>query len=118
METAPGDTVVDMSDADDKQVLSPAEVADEGLDDWRLVDGWLRTRFASGSFAAGLQLVDRIGAAAEAANHHPDIDLRYPYVDVALVSHDVDGITRRDVRLAREVSAIAAELEITAEPPS
>lgn len=100
----------------DKQVLTPAEIAQEGLDDWRLVDGWLRARFASGTFAAGLELVNRIGAHAEEANHHPDIDLRYPYVDVGLVSHDVGGITRRDVRLARATSAAAAELGIAAAP--
>lgn len=100
---------------DDKQVLTPAAIAEEGLDDWRLVDGWLRARFASGTFAAGLELVNRIGVHAELANHHPDIDLRYPYVDVALVSHDVGGLTRRDVRLARATSVVAAELGITAD---
>lgn len=102
---------------DDQQLLTPAAIAEEGLDDWRLVGGWLRTRFASGTFAAGLELVNRIAAHAEQANHHPDIDLRYPYVDVALMSHDVDGITRRDVRLARATSAVAAELGIPARPP-
>jgi 4a-hydroxytetrahydrobiopterin dehydratase len=102
---------------EDKQVLTPAALAAEGLDDWRVVEGMLRTRFASGTFATGLSLVDRIGAEAERADHHPDIDLRYPYVDVALASHDVDGITQRDVRLARAASAIAADLGVAAEPP-
>src|SRR5690606_24850368 len=56
------------------------------------------------------------GEAAEAADHHPDIDLRYGLVEVKLTSHDVAGITRRDVNLARQISALAAELAVTAMP--
>jgi 4a-hydroxytetrahydrobiopterin dehydratase len=41
-------------------------------------------------------------------NHHPDVDLRYPHVDVRLSSHDAGGITERDVRLARTITDIAA----------
>ena len=64
-----------------------------GLADWRLLVGALHARFATGDFATGLALADRIGAAAEEADHHPDLDLRYPHLDVELVSHDVGGVT-------------------------
>jgi 4a-hydroxytetrahydrobiopterin dehydratase len=63
----------------------------------------------TGDFAAGLTVVNAIGAAAEEMDHHPDVDLRYSHVDVRLSSHDVGGLTDRDVRLARRVSAIAVE---------
>jgi 4a-hydroxytetrahydrobiopterin dehydratase len=95
--------------------LTPEEVEAAGLDDWRPTEGRLRARFRTGDFATGLRLVDLVGAAAEEANHHPDVDLRYGYVDVHLHSHDVGGITARDVALARRTSEIAAALGVAAE---
>ena len=52
------------------------------------------THFRTGSFAKGLALVDAIGELAEAANHHPDIDLRYGGVTVRLKTHSEGGLTR------------------------
>ena len=95
--------------ADPKQKLTPSEVRDAGLADWRLLLSGIRARFRTGDFATGLALVDRIGAAAEEAGHHPDISLTYPEVVVTLSSHDVGGITSRDVELARQISGFAAE---------
>src|SRR4051794_33733993 len=89
--------------------LSDRDVADAGLTGWSLQPDGLRTRLVTKDFATGLRLVERIGAAAEAADHHPDLDLRYAYVDVRLISHDVGAVTDRDVRLARTISALAAD---------
>lgn len=85
------------------------------LPDWQGFDDGLRTRLKTGSFAKGLELVDAIGAAAEEANHHPDVSLTYPHVDIRLVSHDKGGVTQRDLDMARTVSALAAERGITAD---
>lgn len=101
---------------EDKTKLAPSEVFDEQLDDWRLLAGQLHARFRTRTFHAGVQLIDRIGAAADAADHHPDVDLRYSYVHVAMSSHDVQGITRRDVRLARAISEFANEAGIESDP--
>lgn len=87
-----------------------------GLDDWRVLFEALHTRFRTGSFEKGLTLVTRIAELAESANHHPDLDLRYPHVGVKLFSHDVFGVTSRDVDLARQISAVAAELGVPADP--
>lgn len=95
--------------SDPKQKLSEAEVREAGLDDWRQVFNRLKARFRTGDFATGLALVNRIGEAAEQANHHPDVTLTYPEVIVSLSSHDVGGLTSRDVDLAREISRYAAE---------
>jgi 4a-hydroxytetrahydrobiopterin dehydratase len=95
--------------SDPKQKLTEIEVREAGLDDWRQVLGTIKARFRTGDFATGLALVDRIGAAAEEANHHPDLTLTYPEVRVALSSHDVGGITSRDIDLARTISGYAAE---------
>ena len=55
-----------------------------------MYDG-IETTFRTRDFASGLEFVNRIGAAAEAADHHPDITLSYSYVHIVLTSHDVGG---------------------------
>jgi 4a-hydroxytetrahydrobiopterin dehydratase len=96
--------------------LTPDQVLDAGLDDWRKLAQALHARFRTGSFTAGLDLVMAITEAAESANHHPDVTLTYPSVDVRLMSHDVGAVTQRDVDLAREISAIARDKGIAADP--
>ena len=104
-------------DKSDKEVLTQTHVStQEGLADWRVLLGALHARFATGDFATGLRLVNRIGEAAEQADHHPDLDLRYPHLNVRLVSHDVGGLTQRDVRLARRISELAAQEGVSATP--
>ncbi|GHJ55891.1 hypothetical protein Nm8I071_51980 [Nonomuraea sp. TT08I-71] len=89
--------------------LTGQQIADAALDGWTYLLGALQTRIRTPNFAAGLALVNAIGAEAERRDHHPDLDLRYTHVDVRLWSHDARGVTDRDVRLARAVSALAAE---------
>jgi 4a-hydroxytetrahydrobiopterin dehydratase len=98
------------------QILSLRDVEAEGLSDWRLLFSALHARFRTRSFAAGLELVNRIGEEAEAMNHHPDLDLRYPHLNVRLTSHDSGGVTARDIRLARKVSEFAASANVAADP--
>jgi 4a-hydroxytetrahydrobiopterin dehydratase len=98
------------------EIISFTDVEAAGLSDWRQLFEALGTRFLTGDFATGLRLVGRIGELAEAANHHPDVDLRYPHVNVTLFSHDVFGVTSRDLELARGISAAAAELGVKADP--
>lgn len=82
----------------------------EGVTGWTAEGERARAVFRTGSFAAGIALVNRIGVLADAANHHPDVDLRYPSVTVELTTHDAGGLTGKDLALAREISAAAAEL--------
>ncbi|QYJ04468.1 4a-hydroxytetrahydrobiopterin dehydratase [Nocardioides panacisoli] len=100
----------------DTTLLTPDQVRAEELGDWCLMLRSLRARFRTGSFSTGAELAGRVAEAADAMNHHPDLDLRFPHVDVALTSHDVDGVTARDVRLARRISEIAAELGASPAP--
>ncbi len=88
----------------------------EGIEDWRVLYGRAFAHYRTGSFAAGVALVEAIAALAEAANHHPDIDLRYQGVTVCLVTHDVGGLSTRDVDLARQISVAARELGVPADP--
>lgn len=96
--------------------LSFSEVEAAGLGDWRQLFSALHTRYLTGDFATGLALVNAIGALSEEANHHPDLDLRYPALAVKLVSHDVGGVTDRDLRLARRISELAADAGVRAAP--
>jgi 4a-hydroxytetrahydrobiopterin dehydratase len=101
---------------DTTTTLSFAEVEAAGLSDWRQLFSALHTRFRTGDFATGLALLNAVGALAETANHHPDLDLRYPHLNIKLMSHDVFGVTSRDVDLARAISAAAADLDVSADP--
>lgn len=87
-----------------------------GLDDWRPLVHSLHARFRTRDFATGLEFLVDVGAAAEAANHHPDVKLTYTHVDVTLTSHDTGAVTDRDLDLARTISDLAAERDFTAEP--
>ncbi len=100
---------------DPRAKLSATQVLDAGLADWRQILGRLGARYRTRDFRTGLALVDRIGAAAEAADHHPDIRLTYSDVIVTLSSHDVGGITSRDLDLARTISGFASELGVDAD---
>lgn len=95
--------------------LSGREVAQAGLRDWVLLRDALHTRLEA-DFATGLRLVAAIGAAAEQVDHHPDLDLRYAHLDVRLTSSDAQGVTLRDLRLARTISKLAAAEGVTARP--
>ena len=88
----------------------------EGVEDWRVVFEGACARFRTGSFAKGVALVQAMGSLADTANHHPDVDLRYPHVTVRLTSHDVEGLSQRDIALARQISAAARELDVPADP--
>jgi len=89
--------------------LTAQQITEAAPEGWSYLLDALVTRIATKDFGSGLALVDAIGSAAEAANHHPDLDLRYGHVEVRLRSHDEGGVTDRDVTLARTITALAAE---------
>ena len=96
--------------------LTNSQILDAGLDDWRLLAQALHARFLTGDFVRGLAFVTAVTEAAERANHHPDVTLTYPWVDLRLISHDVSRVTQRDIDLARRVSEIARERGLDAAP--
>jgi 4a-hydroxytetrahydrobiopterin dehydratase len=83
---------------------------------WRVVLGALQASFRTGTFVRGVELVRRIADLAEDAGHHPDVDLRYARVRVVVTTHDEGGLTRKDVDLARAISAVADQWGIVGEP--
>nr|WP_279538972.1 4a-hydroxytetrahydrobiopterin dehydratase [Allobranchiibius sp. GilTou38] len=96
--------------------MTEGEVEREGLPDWRMLIDRLHASFDTGDFATAVGLVDAIGRVAEEMDHHPDLDLTYGRLDVRLISHDVDGVTSRDVALARAISESVRAAGVTPRP--
>jgi 4a-hydroxytetrahydrobiopterin dehydratase len=75
------------------------------------VPGWerrgseIRRTWAFADFRAAMAFVNRVAELAEAAGHHPDIDIRYSKVSLALSTHDAGGLTARDFALAESIGA-------------
>ena len=75
--------------------------------------GWSRRgdvitkTFQFREFLTGIDFVNAVAKAAEAADHHPDIDIRYTKVTFALSTHSAGGITQKDLDLARKIEASA-----------
>ncbi len=87
------------------------------LPDWRYALGRVEASYRCGTFAAAAALAWEIAAAAERAEHHPDLDVRYPdWLHVALTTHAVDAVTNLDVDLAGVISALASTAGAFSEP--
>ena len=100
--------------------ISAEEFArEEGLDDWRVILRSLHATYRAGSFSDAATFAAEIARLADDADHHPDVDLRYPdIVHVAVTTHDAGGLTVRDVDLARAITSAAAGRGATSEPGS
>lgn len=91
-------------------VLSDDEVRDAlaARPGWVVADRAITKEWSFSSFPDAVAFVVRVAFAAEAANHHPDIDVRYRRVTLTLTSHDAGGVTQRDLDLAARIDALAA----------
>lgn len=78
------------------------------LPDWTREGDSIVLTVTAGGFPAAIDLVNRVAVAAEAADHHPDIDIRWATVRFVCSSHSDGGLTAQDVALAHEISAAAA----------
>ena len=85
--------------------LSASEVDNllAALTDWELdrESGAIMRHLEFPTFTDAIQFVNRVAQDADDHDHHPDIDIRYRRLKVALISHDVGGLTKRDSRMAR-----------------
>ncbi len=92
-----------------KQKLSSEELNGlaRDLPQWAIEDGKLVRLWTFADFIKAMAFVNRVAELAEEAGHHPDIDIRYNRVKLALVSHDAGGITARDAEMARTLDADA-----------
>jgi 4a-hydroxytetrahydrobiopterin dehydratase len=93
--------------ASSKQTLTQPEQQQllQELPEWAIESGKLVRYWNFKDFVEAMAFVNRVAALAEAEQHHPDFDIRYNRVKLALISHDAGGISARDVSMARRISA-------------
>ena len=99
--------------------LSPQQFHEsDGTEDWRVLGDGACAYFRTGSFATGARLVQAISELPGVGDHHPDVDIRHDGVTVRLITiaDDYYGMSRRDVALARQISAVARGLGFAADP--
>jgi 4a-hydroxytetrahydrobiopterin dehydratase len=92
------------------ELLTDAEVATAlaDLPHWQRSGSEIVRTVELPTFPAAIALVDRVAEAAEARNHHPDIDIRWRTVTFTCSTHFKGGLTELDVALAREIDRLAA----------
>jgi 4a-hydroxytetrahydrobiopterin dehydratase len=73
---------------------------------WSEVDGALQREFAFDGFPQAVAFVNRIAELAEAADHHPDIEIQYRRVTLRWSTHSAGGITDRDRELAIQADGL------------
>ncbi len=78
-----------------------------GLSGWELADGKLHREFKFGDFVEAFGFMSRVALAAERLDHHPEWFNVYNRVVVDLRTHDCDGISNRDLELARRIDTLA-----------
>lgn len=87
--------------------LTPEKLDTElaAMSGWSVENGQITKKFKAPSFHRAVGFVTQIAILAERADHHPDIDIRYDTVTIALSTHSEGGITEKDLSLAREIDA-------------
>jgi len=88
--------------------FSPQEAQSRmtGLAGWQVAAGELVKTFQFKDFRSALHFVNEVGELAELARHHPDIDIRYNRVRLALTTHDAGGLTQKDFDLATQAQKL------------
>jgi 4a-hydroxytetrahydrobiopterin dehydratase len=87
------------------------------LADWRVLGDGLCARFSATTFTAAAEFAAGVARLADDADHHPDVDLRFPgLVEIVLTTHDRHGLTEFDADLAGRISALARASAVEADP--
>jgi 4a-hydroxytetrahydrobiopterin dehydratase len=95
--------------------LSKQDV-DERLRDhagWRRDDDEIEKKYQFADFRQAMSFVNRVADAAEAMDHHPDIEIEYNKVKMSLSTHSEGGVTEKDFELARQIDAAAQAVSAT-----
>jgi 4a-hydroxytetrahydrobiopterin dehydratase len=82
-----------------------ARLKDE-LPQWTFEGGWIRRKYKTSGWKATLMVVNTVGHLAEAAWHHPDLNVSYAFVTVKLMNHAAKGVTEKDFALARKIEEV------------
>jgi 4a-hydroxytetrahydrobiopterin dehydratase len=88
------------------------------LPDWERDGASIRRELRFATFPDAIAFVDRVAELAEAADHHPDIDIRWRSVVLVLTTKASHGLTERDMGLAKQIDALAVEMAAQTAPRS
>lgn len=91
-----------MSKLSDDEIMAQLD----GLSGWVRQDDTIIKTYKLPSFPSAIAFVTHVGFLAEAASHHPDIDIRYNKVTLTLTSHDIGGLSQKDFDLANEADEL------------
>jgi 4a-hydroxytetrahydrobiopterin dehydratase len=85
--------------------LTDTDIAQQlkGLSGWTREGDAIHKSFTFGKFADGIRFVDRVAVAADALDHHPDMDIRYTTIAMTLSTHSAGGLTSKDFELAERI---------------
>lgn len=88
--------------------LNPEQIktALPAVKEWKRQSASITRTFQFKDFAAAMAFVNKVANAAEAANHHPDIDIRWNKVTLTLATHSEGGLTQKDFDLAKQVDRL------------
>ncbi len=88
-------------------LLSETEIKDRlaRLPGWERRGSEIRRTWTFADFESSMAFVNKVAALAQSADHHPDIDIRYSKVTLALSTHDAGGLTEKDFDLAEAIGA-------------
>lgn len=88
--------------------IHPDKILTKLNPNWQLSENkdLLSRRFELTNFVEALDLVNKIGDLAEQQQHHPDINLGWGYVEIYLSTHDIGGISEKDIILAQEIDKL------------
>ncbi|MCA9039447.1 MAG: 4a-hydroxytetrahydrobiopterin dehydratase [Planctomycetaceae bacterium] len=91
----------------EKEVLTDEQIEErlKKMPEWKYQEGWITRVYKTPGFAHTLLVANTIGYMAEAAWHHPDLELGYARVKVKLQTHSARGITMKDIELATQIEA-------------
>jgi 4a-hydroxytetrahydrobiopterin dehydratase len=94
------------------RILDPTQIQTSlaSLPEWKLERGELVRTLTFNDFLQAMKFVNHVAGLAEKAGHHPDIDIRYNKVRLALVTHDAGGITQNDISMAHEIAKKSYEM--------
>ena len=89
--------------------LSKAQITTElkGLKNWKKKGATISRTFEFKDFPAAMRFTNKIATAAEKSQHHPDIDVRWNKVTLALTTHDAGGLTEKDFQMAGKANQLA-----------
>jgi len=73
---------------------------------WNYQDKKLCKSFEFDAYLDGIEFINKIASISEKLNHHPDIQIGYCKIDIAISSHDFGGVTTKCINLATSIEAI------------